>query len=206
MTVTELIDRIIAAYPGASAEAMATFKPVFHARFSRREGPHLQAAFEATLAHFKATARQPFPIPADIEAHMPSVSLSTSGGGKLDFAKHRERKNQLLWNWKAQQGDRASRGVHRIMQALMHIAEPLADLRGWKENPEPIVLTREQMLEALMCAVSARRRELHGPPPRSAELFWEQITGIATEWGVTVNRDNWTAPDSTLSPKAEEAA
>src|ERR1043166_6038197 len=45
MMVKELLERIVVAYPGASPEAMRTFKPVFLARLGGHEGPALGRGF-----------------------------------------------------------------------------------------------------------------------------------------------------------------
>ena len=206
MTVHELLQAILKAYMGASADALATYKPVFYARFKKREGDALQRAFEATLADFKPTARQPFPIPADFERHMPAVLDMQDAGPKLDIAGHAERRRTLLWNWKALQGDKASRGRKEIMRALEAIAEPIADVRAWSPTPERIVLTKEQVAKAQQSGLSMRRRELHGPP-KDIHMWWSQLEEIAAEWGLEISPEWWSADTAkALKPQQEKAA
>jgi hypothetical protein len=193
MTVTELIDRILAAYPGASPEAMATFKPVFYARFSKREGEHLRAAFEATLAEFKPTMRQPFPVPINFENHMPSgkLDLGRDRAAKLDLDGRKRRADRLFTDWLAGQGTRAARGNPAIRRALENVARPIADVLGWDENPEPLHLTREQMVLACQRAISFERLLRYGQPPRDRNRWWEQITTIAAEWEIQISPEWW---------------
>lgn len=193
MTVSELIDRILAAYAGASPEAMATFKPVFYARFSKREGPHLQAAFEAVLAEFKPTMRQPFPIPANIEAHMPGSGLDygTGDGHKLDLDGRKRRADSLFANWLAGQGTRAAKGNEMLRRALENVARPVADVMGWNENPEPLVLTRDQLKTACQRAISQERRLRYGQIPKDRFVWWQQITDVAASWSIEVTPHWW---------------
>lgn len=194
MTVAELIDCILRAYPGVSPEAIATFKPVYFARFGRREGPHLQAAFEATLAEFKPTLRQPFPVPADFERHMPSIKIDDGkdkGGKPIDLAGRKRRADSLFANWRAGQGARASRGNPALMKALENIARHSADILGWQENPEPLVLTRDQLKVAAQRAISFERLLRYGQPPKDCRIWWGQIHAIASEWGLQVTPEWW---------------
>ncbi len=144
MTVAQLLDRIIAAYPGASAEAMRAFKPVFLARLGRHEGPLLAAAAEAVLAAFRPTARQPFPIPADLEAHLPGGRLALPDGSpRLDFAAHRQKRRALVAAWRALQGRRIEAARGRLVAlACERVVERRAELLAWRElgrelAPEP---------------------------------------------------------------------
>jgi hypothetical protein len=60
MTVDELITHLIASYPGASLEAMKSFKPVSYARLRHREGESLAdaAAWRETGKPIALTVRQ----------------------------------------------------------------------------------------------------------------------------------------------------
>lgn len=195
MTVAELIDRLIGAYPGASPEAFATFKPVFYARFKKREGEPLQAAFDATLAEFKPKYGQPFPIPGDFERNMPSgkLDLGRGEGQKLDLDGRKRRADGLFAEWQAGQGTRAAKGNPALRRALEHIAQPLANLLAWDENPEPLVLTRDQLKLACQRAISFERLARYGQPPRDRVRWWEQIAAIAAEWRIDISPEWWDA-------------
>lgn len=207
MTVAELLDRIIAAYQGATPEAMATYKPVFHARFKSFEGDKLELAALAVLAEFKPTMRQPFPIPKDFEQHLPNLhrDMPKDLGPKLDLKAHGERKRQLLASWKATQGQRASNGIAEMMRALEAAAEPIAAQRAWASAPEPVTLTRKQVLKAQQSALSIKRRELHGLPPKDAVLWWSQIVEIAKGWGLEITPD-WWSEEAAKTLNRKEAA
>lgn len=193
MTVLELLNAILARYPGATPDAMASFKPVYYARFQKREGPHLATAFNECCAAFKPTARQPFPIPADIEAHMPSLDRREKGEKPLDLKGHRERYDRLLWNWQQAQGDRVSKGILEVKRALEFIAAPIAYLRAWADNPEPLMLGEDQCRLAWQRAISQKRRDLHGMPGKDPDEWWSQVEEIGRQWGVRLKREDWTA-------------
>jgi hypothetical protein len=206
MTVTDLLKKI-RAYPGVTAEMLATFVPVFHARLKAHEGEKLEAAAIAVFAEFKPTTRQPFPIPKDFEQHLPSgkLDLGPDAGPTLDLKVHAERKRKLVWNWKASQGDRASNGRPEIMRALQYVAEQIADQRAWSSNPEPIALTRKQVFKAQQSALSIKRRELHGLPPKDAHLWWSQLEEIARGWGMEITPEWWSEETSKALARKEAA-
>jgi hypothetical protein len=193
MTVFDLIARIIAAYPGATAEAMKTFAPVFHARLRQYEGAVLEDAATAVLGAFKPTTRQPFPIPADFEAHLPAGGLKLPAGGPaLDVKGHGDRTRRIMAEWRAAQGQRGTNGVREVLRALEFIAEPLASQKAWANDPEPLRLTKAQLKLAQHRAISQQRRIEHGPPGKDPDLWWEQVAGIAARWGIETTRDEWT--------------
>lgn len=165
MTVTELIDRILLMYPGASPEALATFRPVFQARFQHREGKALEAAANEVFASFKPTARQPFPIPVDIEQHLAEIipKSAPGGGGRIDFAAHRARKEALMQSWEQRQG----RGItqargEKIAASCRSVARDIAHMRAWSENPTDIVLPAEQIQKCEDHVVSCERMGTYG--------------------------------------------
>lgn len=165
MTVTELLDRIIAIYPGADARSIAAMKPVFHARFRHREGPALESAANDTFATFRPTARQTYPNPADFEQHLTSITPPTKGdgGSKLDFAAHRERKNSLMSEWEERQGRgiNTARG-YKIAAACRALAKSIADQRAWFPDPEPVRLSAEQIQQREDHVVSSERMGTYG--------------------------------------------
>lgn len=199
MTVAELLDRIAAAYQGATPEAMATFKPVFHARLRQHEGPALAEAANAVLGAFKPTVRQPFPIPLDFETQLPARRVKMPGGPakRLDIPARNDRMRELLTQWRRRQGDKASKGVPEVMRALEHIASLHASFRSWSDNPAAIVLTVEELMQARHRAISQQRRiEFGSLPPKSPEAFFAQVETIANRWGIATRIEDWTAKTS----------
>ena len=193
MTVAELLASIIAAYPGATDQAMATFKSVFYARFRDREGDALRDAFEATVADFRATGRQPFPIPADIEANMPSRRLfGGAGGGAIDFKGHAERKRAMLTEWRDVQGARGAGGIAEVWQALVSIAEARSHVAAWNDKAGPLRLSRQDLRLAQHRAISQQRRLEHGRPVGDGAAWWEQVKEIAERWKIPVAYEDWT--------------
>lgn len=164
MTVSELLDRIIALYPGATPEALGVFRPVFQTRFQHREGKALETAAMETFATFKPTARQPFPIPVDFEQHLAEVVPKDKGGGpKIDFAAHRARKDALMADWEERQG----RGItkargEKIAASCRSTARDIAHMRAWSAEPVGIVLTAEQIQKCEDHVVSCERMGTYG--------------------------------------------
>lgn len=208
MTVTEMLARILAAYAGASPEAMATFKPVFYACFSKREGPHLQAAFDAVLAEFKPSFRQPFPIPANFEAHLPSgrIDLGRDAGHKLDLDGRKRRADGLYAAWEAGQGTRAAKGIPELRRALESVARPIADVLGWEDNPEPLSLTRDQLKLAAQRAIGQERRLRYGKIPKDRFVWWQQVTEVAASWGIEITPHWWDEPTGKALTEADVIA
>jgi hypothetical protein len=193
MTVTELLDRILAAYPGANPEAMATYKPVFFARMRQHEGEKLEEAATAVFGVFKPTTRQPFPIPGDFEAHLPTNKLRlVSSGPGLDVPGHSGKTRRIMAEWRLSQGNRGANGVRDVMRALEFIAEPLAAQKAWKDDPEPLRLTKAQLKIAQQRAISQQRRIDHGPPSKDPDVWWSQIDAVARGWGIETTREEWT--------------
>lgn len=202
MTVAELLKRIIDAYPGATAESMATFKPVFFARLRSHEGEALADAANEVLGTFKPTTRQPFPIPLDFEKHLPNGRLNLAAGGKsLDLKAHRERKVRILAAWRAGQGARAANGIPEVMRALEFVADGIADLMAWDEQPGELLLKRGEVRTAQHRAISQHRRVLHGVPPDSVDVWWGQISAIAAHWGIETKSEDWMARESEAAPR-----
>lgn len=164
MTVSELIDRILLLYAGASPEALAVFRPVFQARFQHREGKALEAAANETFASFKPTARQPFPIPVDIEQHLADIVPKDKGGGpKIDFAAHRSRKEALMAEWEQRQGVGITKARgEKIAASCRSTARDIAHMRAWSEQPTGIVLTADQIQKCEDHVVSCERMGTYG--------------------------------------------
>jgi hypothetical protein len=182
MTVTELLSRIQAAYPGASSDALRSFVPVFHARLRQHEGDRLEEAATAVLSEFMPKATQPFPIPANFEKHLPSGKLvlpSTETPMRDLFAKHRQVHQQLMADWNARQGQKIAQGRGKtIARACEWEAARIADMAAWKTNPGPIVLSAEKIQICEDRAVSQARMHRYGAIPlrRGHEIQWESQT------------------------------
>lgn len=202
MTISELLKRIAAAYPGFDTKAAETWAPVFRARLDKHAGEALQDACVAVLAGFKPTTRQPFPIPFDFEAHLPGKLDLPSSGPSLDVKGHGERKRHLMAEWRSAQGERGAGGVPEVLRALEHIAGPIADAQAWTRSEAPLRLTKTQLRLAQHRAISQRRRVEYGPPGRDPEAWWEQIAGIAARWGIRTTREEW----ETTTPERRQAA
>lgn len=186
MNVSELLDRIIAAYPGATPEAMKTFKPVFHARLGRHEGDALAEVATEVLGSFKPTTRQPFPVPVDFEKHLPDsrMHLPETTGPAIDLAGHRARKQQLVEDWQQRQGDGiAARRGRMVAASCRYAVSLLADLAAWKPEPGRIVLTAEQIQLAEDRVVSSERIAAHGVGALRAEdpTMWQTQTDAVRE-------------------------
>lgn len=189
MTVAELLEGIIAAYPGATPEALKTFKPVFYARLLKHEGDALAEAATAVLGSFRPTPRAPFPIPLDFEQHLPSARLELGRSGpQMDFAARRRRIEALLDDWREREGKPLSKGVSEVLAALEVVARSVAGLRAWREYPEPVVLSDDQVRLAQQRALSQERLRLHRVGGN-----WAQIERIAVEWGILALAEEWAA-------------
>lgn len=164
MTVAQLIEAILRMYPGASPEAVATFRPVFQARFQHREGAALERAANEVFATFKPTVRQPFPIPVDIEQHLTQIAPpTTSSGPKIDFTAHRERKHRLLAEWWERQGNgiKGARGP-KIAASCSFKAREIAEQRAWGTDPQPVVLSAKEIQICEDHVVSSERMATYG--------------------------------------------
>lgn len=208
MTVTELLARIMAAYPGATSDALKTFVPVFHARLRKHEGDALEAAAIEVLGAFRSKFDQKFPIPADFEAHLPSGKLRLpSEGPAVDFAGHRKRKRQLVAAWEAGQGlkIRAARGPFVWTHCWLE-AGRLAALAAWRDTNQPVILSAEQIQICEDQAVSTARMQVHGASVlrRGDRASWDaQVAAIraavrAGEWPTAAREPGET--ESTVRP------
>jgi hypothetical protein len=187
MTVKELLERIVVAYPGASPEAMRAYKPVFQARLGGREGPALAKAATEVLASFRPRYGQPFPIPADFEAALPELPRPLPAGRAIDLRGHAERVARLMSDWR-----RSVRAQPEVKWAMEHIARELAHEAAWREVEKSIALTARQTRLAEERALSLQRRLEHGPPEHfTREAWWGQIAAIAARWNVAVSFNEW---------------
>ena len=206
MTVTELIDRILTAYPGASPEAMATFRPVFQERFGRREGPHLEAAFNACLASFKPSYRQPFPVPLDIEQHMP-IKAGRIGTPIRDVLNSRaDRARGLITEWQAGQGAKIKAARAQPLYAAC-LLEVISVAKGSNVTVRSILLDPPHLARCYQNALSNERNRRYGRPERyTAEQWWAQIEEIAREWGLEITPAWWGQSTAEALNPQEKAA
>jgi hypothetical protein len=203
MTVTELLTRIMAAYAGATTEAMKTFVPVFHARLRKHEGPALDAAAIEVFGSFKPRYDHKFPIPADFEAHLPSgkLNLGTAGQGiRQTLADRATRRRRVLADWMNGQGAKIK--AHRVPPMYAACVALAADLAG--ETSDALILTADQIKLCEDRALSAARIQRFGRIPRSTERWEAQIEEIRADWA----RGVWeiVMPSSPVAPATQRAA
>lgn len=199
MTVTELLARILRIYPGATPEAMASFRPVFLARLQHRES-HLESAANEVFATFQPKANKPFPIPADFEACLPSVHAAAKDAKDAPIRQWLETRAQraesLYRDWHATQGAKikAARPMPVYGQCVL-LAKDLAN-KATERSPR-IVLTAEQIADCDQRAVSAARVSMFGALPSSEEVWRDQIARV---------REAWASELPSPNPRQAEAA
>ena len=182
MTVTELLERIIAMYPGANPEAIRGFKPVFLGRLAHREA-RLEEAANEVFATFQASAKKPFPIPADFEAHMPSLSNVKSEGHSIrqELDDRHQRAASLFSDWHARQGlkIRGARPFSVYAACLLEVQDRCR--RASPETPR-IQLTPEEIEDCEQRAVTSERAHRAGPIPKNADVWQAQCDEIRNDW------------------------
>lgn len=190
MTVTELLERILALYPGANPGAIAAMKPVFMARLRHREAK-LEDAANEVFASFQPRRDKPFPIPADFEAHLPSIHAAARDEKDAPIRQWLEQRAQrsesLFRDWHANQGAKikAARPLPVYGQCVM-LAKDLAN-KATEQTPR-IVLTAEQIADCDQRAVSHARVGKFGALPKSEEAWREQIAQIRAEWAQPIQQ------------------
>jgi hypothetical protein len=175
MTVAELIARIMAAYPGATAEALKTFTPVFYARLRKHEGDALDSAATEVLGSFRAKYDQKFPIPADFEKELPSshLRLPDAGSAIRDTLEQRRKGRQAFYAaWIAGQGAKikAARPLP-VYYACNIMARDLG------RNLKP-----DEIERCIARALSAARVQKFGPLPKSNVALEDQYAEIRADW------------------------
>jgi hypothetical protein len=178
MTVTELLARIMAAYPGATPAAMESFTPVFHARFRNREGAALEAAALEVLGGFKPTSRQPFPIPRDFDEFLPNhpkiVALPGIGPALQERARRRHINTQ---NWLEGQGLKIKQNRPLpVYAACLGLALELCQRADWKH------LSPQQIAECEQRALSQTRVRMFGRLPATNEAWDMQMGQVRQAW------------------------
>lgn len=181
MTVSELLKRMLGAYPSFDAKAGETWAPVFRARLGRHEGERLAAASLEVLGSFKPTVRQPFPIPADFEAHLPSGKLDLgrdSGPSIRQWLEDRARKGREAYaEWANGQGAKIKTNrPAQVYTACQHMAADLS------RTGRRVVLSADQIKLCEERALSQERVRMFGPPPKTAETWLRQIQQVREAW------------------------
>lgn len=196
MTVDQLLAKLAAACPAFNAKATEAWAPVFRARLGKHEGQTLAHAYIEVMGTFTVKASKSlFPTPADFETHLPSskLNLPKDTGPTLDFDARKRRADVLFSIWRAGQAIRAGKDNPAIVRALEVVARPIADVAGWSDNPEPLILTRDQIRVAYQRAISMERRNRYGRMPYNRFAWWEQIKAVAGEWGIELTPEQWDA-------------
>jgi hypothetical protein len=135
MTVTELLEYMANVYSGCTPEAIKATKASYYAALRKHEGEALQDAWDKVFAEFKATRDNRFPIVKDFTAHLMAAGLLTKSGPKLDLAKHRERRDELLKQWEETQGLMIKNGCGSVIYGhiWLHARDEAARL-AWKPD------------------------------------------------------------------------
>lgn len=178
MTVFEMLERILKGYPGATPDALGTYKSAFYAKFGKREGPHLEQAFVDTIAAFRPTARQPFPIPLDIEQHMPSID---HGGNVVSIRPYMEKRAAQsktgYAGWADGQG--AKIRANRPAPVAAACALLAMELGPRREN---LILTAAEIGLCEGRALSQERARRFGPRMKTEDEWRRQVDEIRAEW------------------------
>ncbi len=194
MTVKELLDAIGSAFPFFTPQMAQTWAPIYKAALGAHEGPRLKRAYEIVMQEFDPTPRKPHPGPKDFLLSIPNIHAALRDDGKkLDFKAHGERCRRLMFEWRETQGNRGAAGNPQIMQALEFIAEPLANVAAWKENPEPLRLTGKQLRIARQRAIAQERVRQYGKLGKDGAEWWRQIEAICNDWGIPAIYEEWAA-------------
>ncbi len=180
MTVSELLKRMLAAYPSFDSKAGETWAPVFRARLAKHEGPALAETMTEVLGSFNPTTRKPFPIPADFEAHLPSgrLNLPSEGHSIRGALKDRaERQKRVFAAWLDTQGAKikAARPV-AVYNACLMLASDLA------KATDRVILKPEQITLCEERAVSQARVQMFGALPRTNEEWAHQVEQVRASW------------------------
>ena len=189
MTVLELLERIIAASAGATPEALKTYKSVFYARLNRHEGQALEAAANEVLATFRPKFGQPFPIPADFEAHLATGRLNAlpSYGKPIrdHMAENIAKRRRLYEDWFRGQGAKikAARPAPVYAACALLVIELAATCKA-----DRLILTQEQITLCEERALHQARCAMFGPIPKTEEAWLDQIHQAKAAWIQEANK------------------
>lgn len=100
-----------------------------------------------------------------------------------------ERRRAVMNEWRTNQGERGAAGVPEVLHALEHIASRRA---ASVAEGERLRLGARDLRLAQHRAISQQRKRLHGEPPASGDVWWEQISAIAAGWGIVTAQADWT--------------
>jgi hypothetical protein len=105
-----------------------------------------------------------------------------------------------LESWRNGQGAkiRANRPIE-VYRSCDHQAQLWAAVR------KPLILSADEITEAIKCAIAQERRRQHGPlSGLDADAWWGQVNAIANAWGIHINRTDWESTTKTAT--VQEAA
>lgn len=209
MTVQELLADLLKRYPGANPEALASFKSVFYARLGKREGPHLQAAFDECCASFKPTFNQPFPVPANIEQHMPALRSADDGGAgnpiREALQRRHDRARALLAEWEVDQGAKIQRErAPELYAACWLEAFDQARQKALDDRVQRLILDQATINLCFKRAIGIERAH-RGRLPAAPAQWWQQVEEIARRWGLQITPGWWSA-EASKALEAREAA
>lgn len=171
MTVDDLLVAIRKAFALFDDDAQETWAPVFRRQLRQHEGKALNAAWLATMAGFKPSNRQVFPIPIDFEVHLPKATrtFDVRAGRKLDFEAHKARKAELIDRWARRERPKIEEAYGGIVaQRCLDEVTRIADGRAWhqpkpSEEPDWIVLSDEHVALCESTVVASERNFVYGP-------------------------------------------
>lgn len=186
MTVTDLLARIMAAYPGATTEALRTFVPVFHKRLGHREGDKLQDAADEVFAVFRPKFGAPFPIPADFEKHLPSIVTAAKATGAegppiREWLEARAgRASKLYGDWVSAQGRKIKEARHMSVYGACAL-EVMELCRRANERTQRVILSADQIAMCEQRALTSERAHRY-QPCKTEEEWLHQLSEIRADW------------------------
>lgn len=177
MTVAELLDSIMGAYPGATPEALKIYTPIFYSRLRGYEGEALENAATEILGSFKPKFDQKFPIPADFEKELPRRPRpGESEDDKTpirDALEARHKRRQAFYaGWIAGQGAK----IKAARPLPVYFACNLA-ARHLCRN-----LTLDEIEKCIARALSAGRAAKFGPLPKTNDALEDQYAQVRADW------------------------
>ena len=170
MTVDDLIMAMRKAFGLFDDAAEESWGPVFRRQLRQHEGKALNAAWLATMAAFKPSGRQVFPIPIDFETHLPKSprKFDPKMGRKLDFDGHKARALELVDRWAKRERPKIEESHGPIVaQRCLDEVRRIAEGRAWHvpkdgEEPQWIELADEHVALCESAVVSSERNFLYG--------------------------------------------
>lgn len=190
MKVDDVIEELTAAFPAFNSKSADVWAQAFRTRLRHHEGPALREAHVAVMAAFKPTGRQPFPLPADYDQHLPGHARVAAGAAgksmKAELEARHSRAEWLFAGWWQNQGRKLQRALPRPVHD--HCVLEAQDLA--RRAPEPLqelVLTQDQIDICASRALSQWRVAKFGRLPEHTEVWERQRAEIRAlpEWQVS---------------------